>query len=237
MDLSGDSNTIVNSTFTGNTSDHDGAIDLDGDELTTVYSTIVANVHVESADCGITVASVEDDEVVVDSGDDVEVAAERRAREHQHHGERRGRGPPVLRDRGRTPAGWSQLRGRRHGQGPAAQHRVGRLQLLRRRVVRLRRQHRPAGCRRPGARRPRAQRRADGDDGSRRHEPAPEHDPDRRVRRRRRLRRVRGQPPISTVSARPQETGCEIGSVEVEPPPSPPVPAPAAIVLEPTFTG
>jgi hypothetical protein len=64
MDVNG-SLTIVNSTITGNVADDQGAVDSDGELVTLVYTDLVANVHEDGVDCD-TVLSSPVDETGVD---------------------------------------------------------------------------------------------------------------------------------------------------------------------------
>ena len=237
VDFSGDTNTVVNSTFTGNTSDHDGAIDLDGDELTTVYSTIVANVVVEDADCGVTATSDEVDEVDgvdADSSDDVDVAA---AGEPASISITATNDEALLRSFGTVialPQGGPNCADDTVEKGPLPNTESAGYNFSD-----------DASC---GFEDPTDQQDAGdpalgalGPNGG----PTETMVPDA-------TSPLLNAIPIDACGdgdafagfevttdqrgvARPQETGCEIGSVEVEPPP--PAPEPAAIVLEPTFTG
>ena len=52
MDIDGDFATFINSTVTNNISDDQGAIDSDGIGLNFVYTDVVANIHEDNVDCG-----------------------------------------------------------------------------------------------------------------------------------------------------------------------------------------
>lgn len=73
----GDTLTLVNSTVTGNVGDADGAIDMDNDAtLSMVYSDVVSNTHTDDIDCGSVVTGTAD---AAAEADDPEEAAEETA--------------------------------------------------------------------------------------------------------------------------------------------------------------
>jgi len=77
MEIDGDM-TIVNSTITQNTSHEDGAVDFDGEVMSLVYSDVVANIHEQNVDCGVPDEASLDDpgEVALPDPGDAEVEPE-----------------------------------------------------------------------------------------------------------------------------------------------------------------
>ena len=234
-DFSGESSTVVNSTFTDNTSPEDGALDLDGELLTIVYSTIVANSHVENVDCGIVATAQEEPEPAEADDEDVEVAqggepanisisVSRQEQQLRSFGTVVALpigGPNCADDddpeKGPLPntdsAGYNFSDDATCGfEDPTDQQDAGDPAL-----GALGPNGGPTETMVPDATSPLLNAIpidacGDGDEFAG-------------------FAVTTDQRGVT----RPQETGCEIGSVEVEPPP--PAPEPAAIVLEPTFTG